>query len=559
MEVMNNMKKVKIASPMLVVLSALLLTACDENEGLLDQPAEGATLPPEITRLDIQGAPIIDRELTALVECQSCEPDGYQYTWKVDGKLVGRGLSYVYREEDAGLDIELSVVGRDKQARSTQAARTYTTQGAKAIYSNGPAFAAVLYDDSVVTWGNPQNGGDSATVASQLTGDVISIQSSPGNFWAMAALKKNGQGVVWGKAVSGDASAVESELTNVKSIHFATFAGAALKNDGSVIAWGRGPDGGDTTAVAAALRSGVTQVVGSDAGFWAIKESGEAIFWGSDMGFNLSGLRSGVKSIHSSRFAVVALKDDGSVILTGAIGRPSPAVSAELSSGVKYIVTDTNYADTSLSGHYAFAAVKDTGIAYWHRTGLNGPDFSGFHSVAQVKSVVSTKNAFAALTQAGAVHTFGSAGFGGDSSVVAAQLTSGVKEVTGNERAFAALKQDGSVVVWGASSHGGQLSAQTQAQLNTGVTKVVSTNGAFAAIKNDGSVVTWGAANLGGDSSAVNTEISSGVYDVRSGLNAFLALKTDGSLVSWGSAVNGGDNTSLPHAKLSRTLTPKEV
>ena len=59
--------------------------------------------------------------------------------------------------------------------------------------SLGCAFAAVLYDGSVVTWGSPRYGGDSRRVQEQLT-KVEKIQSAGGAFGAaFAALRSDGQ------------------------------------------------------------------------------------------------------------------------------------------------------------------------------------------------------------------------------------------------------------------------------------------------------------------------------------------------------------------------------
>ena len=85
----------------------------------------------------------------------------------------------------------------------------------------------------------------------------------------------------------------------------------------------------------------------------------------------------------------------------------------------------------------------------------------------------------------------GTSNFGGDSSSVASQLSSGVTEIFSTEAAFAALKSDGTVVTWGYSNSGGD-SSSVASQLNSGVTKISSTDGAFAALKSDGTVVTWG-------------------------------------------------------------------
>ena len=124
-----------------------------------------------------------------------------------------------------------------------------------------------------------------------------------------------------------------------------------------------------------------------------------------------------------------------------------------------------------------------------------------------------------------------------------------------NKAAFAALKSDGSVVTWGDPLYGGDSSTVSN-QLSSGVVQLYSTYAAFAALKDDGSVVTWGLgskpvsivwtdkngkkgtnvikANGGGDSSTVANLLRSGVVDISSSLTTFVARKDDGSLVVWG-------------------------
>ena len=86
----------------------------------------------------------------------------------------------------------------------------------------------------------------------------------------------------------------------------------------------------------------------------------------------------------------------------------------------------------------------------------------------QVLPRISKGSAFALLADWGAVVTWGHADEGGDSSLVAAQLSGGVQTVVGNSRAFAAVKVDGSVVTWGYADWGGD-SRGVAAQLSGGV------------------------------------------------------------------------------------------
>lgn len=86
-------------------------------------------------------------------------------------------------------------------------------------------------------------------------------------------------------------------------------------------------------------------------------------------------------------------------------------------------------------------------------------------------------------------------------------------QVYATNNAFAALKQDGSVFTWGDPKSGGNSSA-VAAKLSSGVVQIVATDGtfehggSFAALKSDGSVVTWGDPETGGDSSAVANQLT---------------------------------------------------
>ena len=73
-------------------------------------------------------------------------------------------------------------------------------------------------------------------------------------------------------------------------------------------------------------------------------------------------------------------------------------------------------------------------------------------TAVQTKSctkVAATKLAFACITAASSVITWGHARVGGDSSRVAAALSSGVVSLVSNGFAFVAIKVDGSAVAWG--------------------------------------------------------------------------------------------------------------
>ena len=100
------------------------------------------------------------------------------------------------------------------------------------------AFAALLGDGSVVTWGGAQIGGDSSAVQDQLK-NVQQVQASSGAF---AAIRADGSVVTWGHAVyGGDSSAVQAQLKNVQRLQASSYAFAAIRADGSVVTWGQAP------------------------------------------------------------------------------------------------------------------------------------------------------------------------------------------------------------------------------------------------------------------------------------------------------------------------------
>ena len=389
---------------------------------------------------------------------------------------------------------------------------TIWEMGSGREHPNRDAFAALKSDGSVVTWGDPESGGDSSSVAAQLNSAVSAIYS---NFWSYAALKDDGSVVMWGNPMNGGSFSVTSfdpdiddyiyqtpvghVNSGVVEVYSTSVAYAALKSDGSVVTWGDAGGGGDSSSVAAKLTSGV-------------------------------------RTIRSTGGAFAALKNDGSVVTWGDIdsGGDSLSVAASLSSEVTALYSNGS----------AFAAVKSNGsvVAWGHYSQV--PSATAGKLSSGVQSVQGSNTAFAALKDDGSVVAWGDADTGGDSTSVAANLSSGVSRIYSNDAAFAALKGNGSVVTWGFALVGGD-STSVASKLTSGVTSVSSTNGAFAALKWDGSVVTWGAADVGGDSNGVASRLKSGVTAVYSNINAFAALKNDGSVVTWGADSTAGSTGLL--------------
>ena len=138
------------------------------------------------------------------------------------------------------------------------------------------AFAALLGDGSVVTWGKAGAGGDNSAVQDQLR-DVQRIQASS---WAFAAILGDGSVITWGRSdYGGVSSAVQDQLRDVQQIQASVGAFAAILGDGSVITWGRSDYGGDSSAVQDQLRD-VQRIQVSVGAFAAILGDGSVITWG---------------------------------------------------------------------------------------------------------------------------------------------------------------------------------------------------------------------------------------------------------------------------------------
>ena len=87
------------------------------------------------------------------------------------------------------------------------------------------AFAAVLADGCVVTWGDPDAGGDSSEVQDQLRG-VRQVQAT---MRAFAAILADGSVVTWGYAeFGGDSSGVQDRLKGVQQLQGTSGAFAAI-------------------------------------------------------------------------------------------------------------------------------------------------------------------------------------------------------------------------------------------------------------------------------------------------------------------------------------------
>ena len=146
------------------------------------------------------------------------------------------------------------------------------------IQATGGAFAAILEDGSVVTWGHAEYGGDSSAVRDQLKGVAADSSLSLVHLLRFWKMDPSLPGVM--QEYGGDSSAVRDQLTGVQQIQSTLYgAFAAILEDESVVTWGNALRGGDSSAVRDQLK-GVVQIEASAGAFAAILEDGSVVTWG---------------------------------------------------------------------------------------------------------------------------------------------------------------------------------------------------------------------------------------------------------------------------------------
>lgn len=112
------------------------------------------------------------------------------------------------------------------------------------VHASRYAFAALLADGSVATWGNECSGGDSSQVQDRLR-NVQGIQPAG---TAFAAILADGSVATWG-AQHGDSSKVQGQLRNVQVFQGTLRSFAVILADGSLVTWGKKRAGGESTKI----------------------------------------------------------------------------------------------------------------------------------------------------------------------------------------------------------------------------------------------------------------------------------------------------------------------
>ncbi|WP_299494384.1 Ig-like domain-containing protein [uncultured Shewanella sp.] len=514
------------------------------HEGLI----EISIIPPAspvITALDFERT--LAGELIASVGCESCVEQAYEYQWTVNDVVQADAKVFKPEFNGAKQTVRLTVSGKDKFGQTALAQHVIYDIDNYVVdivsHPDGTAFAALMSDKTVRTWGDPAKGGDSSAVADELI-NVKAIYATSGAFAAVTEDKKV---VAWGEAWSGGdpyafapgfyngIDGILGELTDVEHIYSTVGAFLAQKSDGSLVAWGVNTYGGDPQNIIAEVGQDAAVIVASQSEFVVATDDGRVYLWGIFSPRQLSNRILDIDNIYTTeQYGFAVVKMDGTVeTLRGGLNRTEE---------VK-LLKDI---DRVFSNKYMFAGITyDGAVEYW------GADFiveRYFNPVADrltqgVEVIVGTGEAFAALKNNGEVVVWGVPSFGGDASAVQDELND-IANVYANDSAFVAVKQDPTepVIAWGNDNFGADVSA-ISASL-THVKHVYTTPNAFAALKTSGEVMCWGNINKGGDCTQVSDELVH-IDRIYSNGYAFAAVRDDGKIILWGDVNAGGDNANL--------------
>eukprot|EP00435_Cladocopium_sp_Y103_P024102 s632_g5.t2 len=373
-----------------------------------------------------------------------------------------------------------------------QQGKLTSTAGAFALWSYG--------GDKIVTWGHNkvsrncavQDNLGSVQLVQGTRSPVFYVPSDEPEYraGAFAAILEDGSVVTWGDPMcGGDSSAVSAQLRNAQQVQATCSAFAAILADGSVVTWGDHLEGGDSSEVQDQLRN-VKQIEASDDAFAAILQGGSVVTWGIQEGDSSEvqdQLRS-VQQVQATRSAFAAIRADGSVVTWG-----DPDEGGDSSKVQRKLRTVQQVQSTGR----AFAAILEDGsVVTWGDPHAGGDSSAVSNQLRNVQQVQATRWAFAAILADGSVVTWGDPNGGGNSSEVQDQLRN-VKQIEATLAAFAAILADGSVVTWGHSEYGGDIS-EVKDQLQN-VLQIEGSQSAFAAILSDGSLVAWGNPRCGGE------------------------------------------------------------
>lgn len=187
---------------------------------------------------------------------------------------IARPASLVSGRHHQGFALFLSngaCVSWGESSSASDAQIAHLLKNVDQIQTTTRAFAAVLEDGKVITWGDPPYGGDITSVEALQRSQRSQVRKIQATDAAFAALTADATVVAWGDPkFGGDARKVQDELVDVQEIQSTSGAFAALLGNGTVVAWGAPDLGGNCSRVEHHLKS-IRAIQSSSGAFAAIK------------------------------------------------------------------------------------------------------------------------------------------------------------------------------------------------------------------------------------------------------------------------------------------------
>ena len=437
--------------------------------------------------------------------------------------------------------------------------KTLSVSDVNKVFSTKTSFSALKNDETIVAWGDTNNGGNYTentetyeNLVNKTNYDIddyvkitklgIVLVTKSGGYWTNLI----GSSLDPTHATYGLKNYKISDImSGIKKVLINDGAVCVLKNNNSVITWGNFENdkffsyGGNISTLKYFLSRNIKDIIKTDQAFCALNFNGEIKTWGnSNYGGDYSQKYdeiTDISSITSNKFSMAAISNTGKLYTWGKYGRyhndawisdeiqtNSSAFESELSSGVIDVYFNT--------GESAIAVKNDGNgfkkiCAYWGNDLLGGNPSNSTHGIRNHSGTID-------LTL----------------------LDSNIKEIFVRDWTFFILKNDNKLYGWGYYMSTSLIDNTKLATL-TDISSVHFTKSSCAALKTNGEVITWGTNSTGGDkadgtygvrNTSGNVDASllnsgSGVISISSNLTSFCALKSDGTVLCWGNQNKGGN------------------
>ena len=322
------------------------------------------------------------------------------------------------------------------------------------------------------------------------------------------------------------------EKNNFKNISATDKAFAAIKENGDIVVWGDELYGGKQTDLSG--HTNFTHVFSNHGSFSGLKENGTMFNWGNN---NFGGL--GGKS--SNLTISPNLQEINE--FTEPYRKSNLLSEFGIHADTKKI---TDYSYTSNAESNALLNINGT-IDTWGNTSFGGLTTDISNNLTNVKEIITGGGIMTALKADGTTVTWK------NNTVYEtnkpANLNNVKKIVSGSDGMVVALKADGTLLSWHNTSNTWDLCGNvTNNDLTTlrGIVDIFASNKCFAALKYDNSLYVWGSDEdssnrIINNLSLQSSKLTSGVKEVFVNGKVLIALKFDGTVVTIGNTNNGGD------------------